>query len=72
MSSKSSSAGFPIVLVLTLIFVTLKLAEIGVVASWSWWWVLSPLWIVVLIVVATVVGAFFFYALKEARKQARR
>ena len=22
-----------------------KLAEIGVVATWSWWWVTSPLWI---------------------------
>lgn len=59
-------------LVLTLIFVTLKLAQIGVVASWSWWWVLSPLWIVALIVAAVFVGAFFFYAVKEARKQARR
>ena len=28
---------------LTLIFVTLKLAEIGTVATWSWWLVLSPL-----------------------------
>lgn len=27
---------------LTLIFITLKLC--GVIA-WSWWWVLSPLWI---------------------------
>ena len=72
MSSKSSSAGFPVALVLTLIFVTLKLAQIGVVASWSWWWVLSPLWIVALIVVATVVGVFFFYAMKGARKQSRR
>lgn len=28
-----------------LIFLTLKLAGIGVVATWSWWWVCSPLWI---------------------------
>lgn len=33
---------------LTLIFVVLKLAEVGVVASWSWWLVLSPMiaWLV--------------------------
>lgn len=31
--------------VLTLIFIALKLGEIGAVASWSWWWILSPLWI---------------------------
>lgn len=27
-----------------LIFLFLKLGEIGVVAKWSWWWVTSPLW----------------------------
>lgn len=31
--------------VLTLVFVTLKLLEVGAVADWSWWWVFSPLWI---------------------------
>ena len=28
--------------ILTLIFVTLKLAHVGVVANWSWFWVLFP------------------------------
>lgn len=27
-----------------LVFLFLKLSEIGVVASWSWWWVTAPLW----------------------------
>ena len=27
------------------IFLFLKLAGIGIVATWSWWWVTSPLWI---------------------------
>jgi fatty acid desaturase len=31
--------------ILFLIFLTLKLAGLGVVATWSWWWVCSPLWI---------------------------
>lgn len=35
--------------VLTLIFVTLKL--VGVI-TWSWWWVLSPIWLPVVSVVA--------------------
>jgi len=26
------------------VFLTLKLAEVGVVAAWSWWWVTIPLW----------------------------
>lgn len=36
---------FPIAGILGLIFVTLKLAGIGAVASWSWWWVLAPFWV---------------------------
>lgn len=42
--SKSSnrSGGLGIPGVLEIVFVVLKL--VGVV-SWSWWWVLSPLWI---------------------------
>lgn len=43
--STNKTTSFPILGVLGLIFVTLKLAEIGVVATWSWWWVLSPFWI---------------------------
>lgn len=27
-----------------LIFLALKLAGMGVVAAWSWWWVTAPLW----------------------------
>jgi len=30
---------------LAIVFIALKLAGIGAVATWSWWWVLSPLWI---------------------------
>jgi hypothetical protein len=46
---------------LFLIFLTLKLAEVGVVATWSWWWVFSPLWIPIaitagLICLVVVVG----------------
>lgn len=37
-----SSGGIGIVGVLTIVFVVLKL--VGVI-TWSWWWVLSPLWI---------------------------
>lgn len=40
---RSSGIGF--CSLLAIVFIALKLAEIGVVATWSWWWVLSPLWI---------------------------
>jgi small Trp-rich protein len=49
-NSSAKTAGFPILGILGLIFVTLKLAEIGVVATWSWWLVLSPFWIPLAIV----------------------
>lgn len=63
-SSKSKTASFPILGILGLIFVTLKLAEIGVVATWSWWWVLSPFWIPLAIVLAifAVVGVGMVFA----------
>lgn len=42
-----------------LIFLVLKLANVGDVANWSWWWVTSPLWIagilwVIVVVIASI------------------
>jgi fatty acid desaturase len=44
--------------ILFLIFLTLKLAGIGVVAAWSWWWVFSPILIPIaaLLVIFIVIG----------------
>ena len=39
------SKGLGLGTILFLIFLTLKLAGFGIVATWSWWWVFSPLWI---------------------------
>lgn len=40
--------------ILTLVFIVLKLC--GVV-SWSWWWVLSPIWIpIVLVLLLLLLG----------------
>lgn len=46
-NSKSSSAsgGLGLCSVLTIIFVVLKVLGVAPVATWSWIWVLSPLWI---------------------------
>jgi small Trp-rich protein len=51
--------------VLTLIFVVLKLAEIGTVATWSWWWVLSPLWIGALVALTVVAITFLVLWAKD-------
>jgi hypothetical protein len=58
MSNKTTTSGMGIGTVLFLIFLTLKLAEVGPVAKWSWWWVTSPLWIPLVIVtaIAAVIG----------------
>ena len=55
--SNSKTVSFPVLAILGLIFVTLKLGEIGVVATWSWWWVLSPFWIPVSLVLGIFIGA---------------
>ena len=44
-NSSSKAGGFSIFAILFLILFTLKLASIGQVATWSWWWVTCPLWI---------------------------
>ena len=41
-SSSSASGGIGFVGLLTIVFIVLKLLK---VISWSWLWVLSPLWI---------------------------
>ena len=58
---------FPIVLVTA---IALKLT--GVV-DWSWWWVLSPLWIsgLLLALVVLVVGALLIASRLRVRRQAR-
>ena len=50
-SSSSSSSGIGLPGLLTVLFVGLKLTN---VISWSWWWVLSPIWISALIGLAFV------------------
>lgn len=42
MNNKQASGGIGFAGLLTIVFIILKLC--GVIA-WSWWWVLSPLWI---------------------------
>jgi len=46
MSDNNSSGGIGFVGVLAIVFIVLKLLE---KIDWSWWWVLSPIWIPFLI-----------------------
>lgn len=49
---------------LAVVFITLKLLGVSAVATWSWWWVLAPLWIpvalvfgILIIAIIIVIGA---------------
>ena len=53
--SSSASGGIGLLGGVFLVFLILKLAEIGAVAKLSWWWVTSPLWIPALIAFCVVV-----------------
>lgn len=46
--SSSSSSGVSFATLLALLFIGLKL---GNVITWSWWWVLAPLWVPIAIAV---------------------
>lgn len=54
----ASKNGIGLGTLLFLVFLVLKLAEIGTVATWSWWWVTSPLWIPIGLVLAFVIIIF--------------
>lgn len=56
-SSSSSSGGVGFVGLLTVLFVGLKLT--GYIA-WSWWWVLSPIWISAIIVLLILIALAVF------------
>jgi hypothetical protein len=42
MSKESSSSGISFMGMLTILFIALKLTNY---VDWSWWWVLSPIWL---------------------------
>ena len=43
---------------LAIVFIVLKL--VGII-DWSWWWVLSPIWISALVALVIMAIAFVFY-----------
>ena len=60
---KSKSNGIGVFGLTFIVFLVLKLAEIGQVATWSWWWVTAPLWMPFILGIAIVgiilIGAVF-------------
>lgn len=42
--SSSASSGIGVFGLTFVVLLVMKLANIGAVGSWSWWWVTAPLW----------------------------
>jgi len=65
--TSSSSIGF--CGLLTILFITLKLLD---KISWSWFWILSPIWIPILIVLTIFLIVIIAIAIGTLFKQKRR
>jgi Flp pilus assembly protein TadB len=61
-NNNSSNGGIGFAGLLTVAFIVLKLC--GVIA-WSWWWVLSPIWISFLFVIAILIVIGIIYLFLE-------
>lgn len=46
-----------------LIFLVFKLANIGVVADWSWWLVTTPLWLPIILALIVFLFVFLYFVL---------
>lgn len=67
MSGKSASGGIGIPTVVLIVFIVLKLT--GNI-DWSWWWVLSPLWISVgLFLIILIVGALILHHTNKKKEK---
>lgn len=63
-NSTSSNGGIGFVVLLAITFIILKLC--GVIA-WSWWWVLSPIWITAILVAAAIIPLVLLLAFWNKR-----
>ena len=56
-TTQAAKGGVNFLELLTLVFIVLKLCK---VITWSWWWVLSPIWIplILLIIILILVKIF--------------
>lgn len=61
-SNSSSSTGIGFCGLLAIVFITLKLTS---VITWSWWWVVAPLWVPAAFVVVIVLVAVIVKILKS-------
>ena len=58
-SKNNGSGGISFASLLTVAFIVLKLLD---VITWSWLWVLSPIWITIILVIVLIVCMLFLEA----------
>ena len=66
MAQSSSSSGIGFLGLLTIVFITLKLTGF---ISWSWWWVLSPIWLCFISTIIILIGILIFTIIQEKNKR---
>lgn len=66
-TAAAAGIGFPGML--AIVFITLKL--LGKI-TWSWWWVLSPVWLPFTVVMGVVLVALVIAVFWPTRQKARR
>ena len=49
---------------LFIVFFVLKVCNVGIVGTWSWFWVTSPLWIPLAVLIAVALIIFIILALR--------
>jgi hypothetical protein len=59
---KATNSSINIITLLTLLFIGLKLTNF---IDWSWWWVLSPLWIPVVLFFIIGTAAYIYQERKK-------
>ena len=63
-NTMNAKVSTPLLGILGIVFITLKLSEVGVVATWSWWLVLLPFWLIPAIVLCVVAVIGVVYLMK--------
>lgn len=62
-NGKQASGGIGFCGLLTIAFIVLKLCN---VITWSWWWVLSPLWIPIALIILILATFLAIFLIKQA------
>lgn len=64
--TETTSHGIGFFGMVTVLFIGLKLTGF---IQWSWWWVLSPLWLPITLTLSIVgIGLTFYYLIKQLTK----